>query len=381
MQAPADGVSAEAVVRELHVKSEAAAPTALAFTADGTSRGGGATERIVTPLGIGSSRVQDIFDTVVLDCSCTASSLFQDDGITSVAPVYAHRSPSKTKESVAKARCFDEPGTITRVHTTQQPGRAAVVRLYSRWGIGAPSKSAVSQPDGLFEVRCDTSSQRVQWFEQGLRQLEDALGSQSQSVAFQWSPSARRLAAIRAFARRNPHLHVATVQESSSMINSMRDCAVRAHASTLQGMSRAAHKQADSFEGLSLRAVALAICDDIDKLMVSSPGSVDRPPAVQSASVAVAREWAEHMAAGRTNEAIALVAAHANGRSNRPSLAPGTLVRATGMRSDRELEGAQLRLVRFITERDRWHAQVVHTGEHVCIAPERLRTDSQVQEE
>ena len=273
---------------------------------DSEPRSGARVGHVMAPRGLSRAELLKQFDVVVAECSCTAAKGFEDEGVAMLCNAYEHRVPSK-KPSIAKPHYFDEPGTIA-----WEEGRAGVVRLYSRWGTGAACKLAPSQPlpGAGFEVRSDSARQRLQWFREGLKCLEEQL-TQGQSVAFVWSDEAERRRAIREFARRNAHIRVTVVQTSRSFIGNMTQKAVLAHAEALQTMSQRAHKEARQLPA-SLRGLALSVCDTIDQILLSSPeeaAMVEGPATVRTQREAVAHVCWNELREGNVGAAQQLLKA------------------------------------------------------------------------
>lgn len=289
-------------------------------------------QRVCTQGGVANARVMRQFDLVVINCSCTASAVVKEAGV-SEHGVYAHRKVSYKNEQVAKPQCFDKPGTavLGRAATKKCAG---VVRLHARWGVGAPQRGAASQPPvgATYEVRTDSAKQRAQWYARGLQQLDYLVGGVS-SVAFAWAGDARQRRAIQAFAERNPLLRVAVVQDAACMVKDMATLATQAQAQTLQSASHAAHQIAASFENPALHAISQALCDDLDRSLLASPAPPAAAPVGQEEVINQEREAAAqvclaHLSHGRVEEAQALAAVC---RQQAPAPAPQEVITLPGL--------------------------------------------------
>ena len=265
-------------------------------------------ETICIPGGIANEDVRSGFDLVVLDCSCTASDRTREEGVTDVYPAYAGRKASHRDERIAKPYFFTEPGTA---RVDREKG---VARLFTRWGIGAPTKSAAAQPKpgAGFEVTTDSIRQRDRWYEQALQQLSLALGPAT-SVAFARPQGVRQQRALQAFAQRLPDVRVAVVQASRQLISDMRARAEQEHALTLQRMSQLAHKEAAAMPTAELRAIATAVCDDVDRSLLASPvgEAPEALPDTQATRDAAAQAGLTLLAQGQVEDAARLMAKHA----------------------------------------------------------------------
>ena len=135
---PVKGVDAVALMAAVgEPASTAAQPSSeggACMTAGATASKG--IERVACKGGAAAEVISSSFDLIVLDCSCTASRLHQEVGVTDVVPAYAQRRPSSAHESIAKPQCFNEPGTAVKGVRTRFGARTAY--LYSRWSTSAP---------------------------------------------------------------------------------------------------------------------------------------------------------------------------------------------------------------------------------------------------
>ena len=320
---PVKGVDAVALMAAV---GEAASTAAQTSSEGGACMTAGATaskgiERVACKGGAAAEVISSSFDLIVLDCSCTASRLHQEVGVTDVAPAYAQRRPSSAHESIAKPQCFNEPGTAVKGVRTRFGTRTAY--LYSRWSTSAPSKSASSQPlPGTFRVNRDTQRARDEWYKGALHQLDELVGDAG-SVAFASNGTTSQREGVCAFAARHPHLRVAIIQRTDGMVEEMRQKAAHAHGGVLRRMALSARREASQLGDPQLMATAMAICDDIDNTLLSAPtgGNVGEayvasggmadgeapPPSVGAQRAAITQVALHHISAGDIESARTLL--------------------------------------------------------------------------
>ena len=280
-----------------------------AYVAAEGQAGAGGPESIVVPGGLNDERVQAGRSIIVLNTSCTASAEARDQGVTDVTDAYRDRVPSKKDRTIARPRSFDAPGSLG-VAPRGQHG-AEVLLLHARWGLGEPTRAACSQPhpDAMYEVRSDSVRQRQKWFESGLQQLTLTLDERRdvERVAFQHTADKQQKAAIRAFARRHPQVRVLLVQSSRSMVDSMRQRAVEEHAKGLLKASQLARNEAEAMPA-GLRQVSIALCDDMDRRLLSSPQEAPATlTATQGRRDAIAQVCLAHVQKGEMQQARELM--------------------------------------------------------------------------
>ena len=350
--APAEGVDLTTLVALMEEGGNLATmpSTAQVFVSTGDEGPRGSTaapagrsgvERIACKGGAASETVSVSFGLVVLDCSCTASRLHHEVGVTDVADVYAQRRPSSADERIAKPRDFAEPGTVSMGPTGRFGSRT--VLLYGHWGVGAPTKSAPSQPlPDMFEVSQDTWRTRDEWYHSGLRRLDGLIGDTT-SIAFASNGTTSQRAGVRAFAARHPHLRVAIVQRTDGTVAEMRQHATRAHGQVLQRMALAARREVAQFDNPQLAAVAAAICDDIDRTLLTASKETgygeslvtttddEAPASAGPVREAIAQVCLHHISAGRITEAHALLTSAPEETSRPVNGAPDAVVLQDGL--------------------------------------------------